>query len=141
MMHTASNRRFKCGDRVRCIRDPARGTGIIVGIWVNEIATYMGHNEWMNEYVSSAMVAFEHGDEEIALKELIEEKKIEVYQSLRPGDFIISGKKKQAMGLVIQVTKRLSKRPHVANVNVIILENGAKKTLSIQQDIVIIQRI
>ena len=116
--------------------------GKITSIGTETTIIYLGQNEWMTEYVPFASVTFETCEKRVPLKELIKEKRVRLYESLRPGDFIVFGKLKQARALVLHVFERRRRgRPYVTDIRVLVLEDGIKKSLSVQQDVTVIQRM
>ena len=141
MMHQASARRFKRGDRVRCLRDPSRGEGVVEHVGVETTLIYLGRNEWLTEYVPFATVAFNAIRLDVRLDDIVKSQQVELYESLQPGDLVIYGKRKQARGIVIQVKKRRGRRPYVTDHSVIVVEGGSKKSLPLRHDILIIRRV
>lgn len=139
-MQAASTRRWRRGNIVRCLRDPSLGTGVITSIDTEHIIIYLGHNEWMTEHVPFALVSFGSNTKNIRLKDLIHDRNVTMYESLRPGDLIIMGKSKVMNALVLDVAKCRGNRASVTNVSVTVLENGVKKKLAVRRDIALIHR-
>lgn len=125
-----------------CLKDPTLGEGVVLHIESDRTIIYLGHNEWLTEFVRFAVVEFAHGRENVLLKDLIMSEQVRIYESLRPGDFIVYGKRKQAPAIVLQVaTRKRTRRPYISDVCVIIIEDGIKKRLSLRREIVSVKRV
>ena len=141
-MPNASTRRFRRGERVRCLHDPDMGVGRISSLGTETMVIYLGQNEWMAEYAPFASVSFDTGECQIPIKELVRDRSVRLYESLRPGDLLVVGRVKQSRVLVMGVVKRRrTGRQYVTPARVVILEDGMKRSLSVKQDVKVIQRM
>lgn len=142
MMLGHSNRRFRLGEKVRCLHDPSIGVGKIIFLGTETTIIYLGRNEWITEYIPFATVLFDSETRQVPIKKLIKDKDIRLYESLRVGDLITLGKTKQTHALVLAVVKRKNvNNRHVTESRVFVLEGGLKKSLSISKNIFIAQRL
>lgn len=137
--------RFKEGDVVLCTAPSVTygqvsGHGIIRSIDVEKTIIYLGKNEWLTEYTTYASVEFVDGIKNIKLADLITASQVKLYDSLRPGDFVVYGKRKQARGLVLSVNLRPTWKNYIIMNRVIILEDGIRKTLPLRHEIISINR-
>ena len=123
------------------LRAPARGVGLVKHVGIDVTIIYIGRNEWLTEHVAYASVEFVGGHENVRLSDIIDERQVSAYDSLRAGDFIVYGKKKNARAIVMNVLPRLSKHPNACKNRVIVLDNGVKRTLSVKQCIMSVQHI
>lgn len=140
MCNRVKKRKFKKGDVIYSIREPWLGKGIVKSINVDETLLYLGKNEWLTEYVTYAIVAYQNSDKACKLQDIVNAKQVELYNSLKPGDLIFHGKKKNVCGVVIATLDKRHDLRSVATQSVWVLENFTKRLLSIRSMIIDVRR-
>lgn len=135
MVHTM---RLRPGDRVRLLRSDVPRTGIVDAVW-DELVDVGSGDDPIVDHVIYARVIFDDDDVEYhPTADLIDELRVGLYESLRPGDLIVSGNRKRTRALVIGI--RHPRRGCATSIRVIVLEHGTKRTLSPTTAILFIQR-
>lgn len=131
---------MKRGDNVICTHAPELGVGSIEFIDTEEMIIYLGRNEWLTEFVKFASVAFLTHTENVKVSDLVRSDHVMLYDSLRPGDLVVYGKRKHAYGIVLNVFPRPMQKLHVTCNSVEILENCTRKVLLLKHEILSVQR-
>lgn len=148
MYRPKSQRRLSKGDRVR----PIKGSFMLLGDGVVEKVGIHTHRslqpllnvdsdelEMVEEDILTAEVRFDDGTvARMPLHALVTCHQAELYESLEEGDFIVFGKSKRAAGIVLSNLPK--KIPGGITRSVSVLEDGIKRNLSIEREIISVQR-